>query len=227
MKIAFMIPTRDGVVAARANMAVMQSALLCNEKGWEGELIDVIGCSAIPIARAQAVARAMSWGADKLVFLDDDIAFNWTQMAFLIEREEPFITGAYALRPVEQNYEKLTLSVSKDNKPPPVGRMTVVDKAGFGFMRCNRECIEKFIEKYQPPALYLDGFDEETNKYYYDYFPYSYEPYKGRNKLWSADQTFVKRMKAIGYPCFFHDGLTVGHCQGAIVWYPRKEDWEW
>lgn len=225
MKIGVMMPMRDGMVHVECVRALNAAAAVCGQKGWEVEHFFVIGMTVIPMARASLVARALAWGADKLVFVDDDVSFTAEQFITLIEAPVRFVTGSYPMRPHSMHQRELVPTALFNHTVPQdfdENGLAPVDFAGFGFMRADREVFAALAPK-RPLLRPKPEFSDVDALFYREWFPYGTAP-AGSHPVarepmfdWhSADVEFVKSAIAAGFPCYFHKDLKCGHHAGPI-----------
>lgn len=237
-KIAIMIPQRDGMISdATSNSLRELDRWLHTEKPpWAVRTDKVVGNTVIWNARSQLVALALGWGADKLVFLDDDVSFSPEQFRLLIEAPHAVVTGTYAMRPMEQGQRDLapvTLLFSEEARDRVVptefdedGFCTVCT-TGFGFLRVDRDAMAA-LAPHKPLLTDMRGMlDPVSRLFYRDWFcrklisrgpdPVTREI---THEYLTADAAFIDDLAGLGIECKFHRDLVCGHHYGPIRYMP-------
>lgn len=108
--------------------------------------------------------RAMKWGADVYVFLDDDVSWQPQDLIDLIDAEGDVVGGTYRFKtpPDEEIYMGFIIT-GPNGKPMvrPGDGAIVANRLPAGFLKVTKAGIEKFMKDY--PELIInadmDGFE--------------------------------------------------------------------
>jgi hypothetical protein len=178
----------------------------------------VVGSSILPDARAHCVAQALEWGADKVVFIDDDISWSAMDLRFLIAHPVSICCGAYMVRPSSleaygQN-KKLAIAVGQLRKSNEHG-LIEIEGAGFGFIRIDRKVFEDVdVEQLQFPG------DDPLNKHLRDWFAYDK---RGNHERVGEDFSFCYAARKAGHPIWLDPSIRLGHWAGSLNFETPRE----
>jgi len=211
MKVAIMTPIRHGTVHHEftESLAATWRGIKNMDLAW----FKVIGCSILPDARSMCVAQALSWGADKLIFIDDDISWSVADFCFLTNHKVPICTGAYATRKSEGD-EQTTVAVQfldDQNRKTDARGLIEVKGAGFGFIRFDREVFDGLKDDCQP--MWDEALPARVCEHYRDWFPYgtNFNVKKGRYHRSGEDVHFCHRARAAGFKTYLDPAIQLGH----------------
>jgi len=208
MKIAILTPIRTGEV--HHAFASSLARTIQKVRDWELAWFTCIGNSILPDARAELVAQALEWGADKIVFIDDDISWSVEDFRFLCIHPVTICTGVYMIRPNSlENWadKKLCVKVLTDKKTDKHG-LVEVGGAGFGFIRIDA----KVFADVDVGPLQLNG-DSPLNDYIRDWFAYRT---REDNTRVGEDFSFCMAARDAGHPVWMDPNIRLGHHAGAL-----------
>lgn len=213
MKVAIMTPMRHGTAHHEFvdSLAGTWRAIKDMDLAW----FKVIGNSILPDARSMCVAQALAWGADKLVFIDDDISWTIPDFCFLVSHRVPICTGAYATRKNEGD-ESTTVTVQflNDHRKTDQRGLIEVGGAGFGFIRFNREVFDGLKDECEP--MWSDAMPDNVNEHFRDWFPYGMNKNEktGRYHRSGEDVNFCHRAREKGFHIYLDPAIRLGHHSG-------------
>lgn len=212
MKIAILTPSYSAQV--NVHFAISLAATLSRVRQSECVFLTVVGSSILPMARNSLVAKAMAWGADKLVFIDDDVSWDTEDFQKLVLSEPKIMAGVYQKRPhAPHDAPDFAVSSFPDGMKPDFRGLVEVDGAATGFMRIDREVFEAM----KPSACRLydpkthDG--SEANELY-EYFAYGKMIKDQRTAFEGEDYAFCRRARALGFKTFIDPAMKLGHHVG-------------
>jgi glycosyltransferase involved in cell wall biosynthesis len=172
----------------------------------------VVGSSILPDARAHCVAQALEWGADKVVFIDDDISWQPMDFRFLVAHPVTICCGAYLVRPTNlDDYavkRKLAIQVLEKRASDENG-LVEIDGGGFGFIRINR----RVFEEVDVGPLQFPG-ENSLNPYLRDWFAYRKTD---KDVRIGEDFSFCYAAREAGHPIWLDPAIRLGHHAGALV----------
>lgn len=108
------------------------------------------------------LGKALRWGADKIVFLDDDVSWRPEDLVAIIQAEGQVVAGTYRFKCEEETYMGKPYVGERGH---PIVRAT--DGAvrmhciPAGFMRVNRSVVDAIWDRY--PWLRIRGEDGIKN----------------------------------------------------------------
>ena len=213
-RVAIMTPIRHGTV--HHEFASSLAATMRAIRDWDLAWFTTIGCSILPDARSMCVAQALAWGADKLVFIDDDISWTVQDFVFLCAHKQKAVTGYYCTRKSNSDDPTcITVQFKDDNRTTDESGLMEVRGAGFGFIRFDREIFDKL----EPlcARMYDNALPPDVNNCYSDWFPYglTYSEEKKAYHRAGEDIQFCHRIAELGYPLFLDPKIQLGHHAGA------------
>lgn len=217
MKVAIMTPIRHGTVHHEFadSLAATWRAIQQMELAW----FKTIGNSILPDARSMCVAQALAWGADKLIFIDDDISWSVSDFCFLVSHPVQICTGAYSTRKGEGE-EQGTATVQfldEGRKTLPSG-LIEVKGAGFGFIRFDRSVFEGLKDESAP--MWDEALGPQVSEHFRDWFPYSLtmNERKERYHRSGEDVNFCHRAREKGFKTYLDPFIRLGHHAGNEVY---------
>lgn len=205
MKVAILSPLRDGTVHHEFAASLAHTISAVPNVAW----FKVVGNSILPDARALCVARALAWGAEKLVFIDDDMSWNAADFRFLVSHPVTICAGAYRLRSDDPAKVAISVGWLDDNRETDGRGLIEIDGAGFGFIRIDREVfVAVGGRKYRSEAL-----ADEENEYLREWFPYGW----AGDLREGEDIGFCRRARAAGHKVWLDPAITLGHHAGPMT----------
>lgn len=207
-KVAILTPIRTGEV--HHAFASSLARTIQKVRDWEIAWFTCIGNSILPDARSELVAQALQWGADQVVFIDDDISWTVEDFRFLCIHPVSVCTGVYMIRPNNlDNWEEKKLSVKTlVAKESNEHGLVEVGGAGFGFIRIDAQVFREV--DVQP--LQFHG-ESPLNDFARDWFAYRKTPEMARV---GEDFSFCMASRDAGHPVWMDPQIRLGHHAGAL-----------
>lgn len=207
-KVAILTPIRTGEV--HHAFASSLARTIQKVRDWELAWFTCIGNSILPDARSELVAQALEWGADKVVFIDDDISWTVEDFRFVCIHPVSICTGVYMIRPNSlDNWDEKKLSIkSLGGRETNSHGLVEVAAAGFGFIRIDADVFRKMDVE----PLNFHG-DHPLNGYVRDWFAYRKTPQLARV---GEDFAFCYSARESGYRVWMDPQIRLGHHAGAL-----------
>lgn len=207
MKVAFCTPSLEGPTKPYIK-ALEDSIPLIVDAGWEECYVQEVGCPYISAARATMTRKAMTAGADVLVYLDYDLSWDPQDLLTLIETEGDCVAGFYRYKKDEVEY--MGSIYSEVNGRPQLRCATSTSEADgcirghtmpAGFLKLTRDAIRRFMKAY-PKLLY--GHPDE---YTVDLFNHG-----AHEGIWyGEDMAFARNWRNIGGEIWIVPDLNLNH----------------
>lgn len=153
-RVAFAYPTRDRPTDAFLD-ALEASVPLLDASGYVHSAVAQVANPYISGARATMLRKAMLWGADVVVFLDDDVSWQPQDLVTLLKTPGDVVAGTYRFKvPGEEVYMG---EHDTDSQGRPIVREDGAIRMTFipaGFLKVTKAAIERFMEAF--PELVID-----------------------------------------------------------------------
>jgi hypothetical protein len=211
MRIAIMTPTRGNV---HYEYALSLANTWRSLPQWKMQWFTALGNAPLPDVRSMCLAQALAWGADKYVFIDDDISWKPEDFVFLVTQPVKACTGYYVMRGNEP-LKTITIKFLDDNRQTDNRGLIEVAGAGFGFIRFDHEVFDAV--KGESCPMFAKELPPHVNEHYRDWFPYGLVPseVEGRASRAGEDMWFCQRMRDRGIPLYLDPRIQLGHNTGA------------
>lgn len=154
MKIVIATPTvsrpHDAYLAAlEASVPALDAA------GIDHSTVFEIGCPYISSARAQMLAKAMKHGADVVMFIDHDVAWDPPSLLKVLQTPDDVVCGTYRYKRDHEEYMGTHCVYGENNLPLVRASDGAIEAVWVpaGFLKVTRAAIEKF-SRYFPELLY-------------------------------------------------------------------------
>lgn len=211
MKIAICTPCMSGNV--NLHFAMSLTATTKALKRTDMVFLTNVGSSILHMARNVLVAQALAQGADKIIFIDDDV--SWTTNGFerLVTAPEHIVGGVYQKKP-HNPYAPAQMAVSAlpDGMVPNFHGLCEVDGAATGFLRIDREVFEAMKANCQ--KIEDDFLKPEEAKHLYEYFAFGKLIKNEKTYAHGEDYFFCHRAREAGYKTFIDPNIKLGHHHG-------------
>ena len=217
MKVALCIPTRKEPFPQMVE-AVDRSIASIKAAGHVVGASTVAGSAYISWAAGLLVAKAMLWGADAAVLIEEDMSFGEDALLKLIETPGDVVAGNYRYKsdiveymgfpllagdaggaydkPILSEGERSTMLIRKDG-------CIVGKSAPAGFLKITRQCVERFRRAY--PDAICDDTRQGTE--FTDLFKHG-----GHNGVWyGQDFAFCRRWRDCGETVWIQPDLDISH----------------
>lgn len=156
MKICVAIPCYDRKMTCETARSLLIEQALSVTLGVQMEVMFTPGCSLITHARNSAVQDFMDSDADRLVFLDSDIAWEPGALLRLAAYPVEFVGGAYRYKDADENYPIHWLDRPELWSDPETGLLEVRALPG-GFLSLSRSVFEKLAAAHPTRAYFHHG----------------------------------------------------------------------
>jgi hypothetical protein len=170
----------------------------------------------IAAGRNDLVRHFLESGADWLMMLDDDMAFEPDAIERLLQAAHPEhrpIVGGQCFAGGRDGWFSTMFRMHPETKKLtrmdrwPEGELVLVDATGAANLLIHRSVFLKLAEDYKPP---WEWFQETM--------------LEGRDV--GEDITFCLRARAAGFPIFVHTGVEFGHAKMVVVDREFYEAWQ-
>jgi len=189
------------------------AAPLIKAAGWTEFVVQERGCPYISNARATLLRRALTAGAEVIIFLDYDLSFRPEDLLRLIETEGDVVAGTYRFKKDEEAY-MATIHTFGDGRPQTRADGCIrADRVPAGFLKVTRAAVQQFMRAY-PELLYGD-----PDCYSVDLF--NHGAWKG--VWWGEDYAFSRRWHECGGDIWLIPDLDLTH-HSADQAYPGNFD---
>lgn len=164
----------------------------------------VFGFSAPDLIRSITVTNALRDGAESILFIDHDIAFDPDDIDKLLQHNLPFICATYYMK----GQGKCVTNFTSD-KPVPIGvngGLYEAKSSGMGFNYIKRDVFEAVLDKL--PHKYCGG-DEDNGMT--PYFQPTIVKEDGVSNYLMEDFAFCHRAREAGYPLMCDTSIILFH----------------
>lgn len=188
-KVVFCTPTLSRPHPAYFD-AMKASAPVLDAAGWDHNITWMIGCAYISAARSIMLRKALTAGADVVVFIDHDMSWAPKDLLTLLETEGDVVAGTYRFKFDNEEF------MGRFWPGPDHGKPLVRESDGAvkmvcvpaGFLKVTRNAVNKFMRKY-PELNYGEECGPST-----DLFQHG-----AHEGVWfGEDYAFSRRWNAIG-----------------------------
>lgn len=214
MKVVVLMPSWRGEVNFHTMVSLLST--FTRVRQTQMEFIGNLGNSILPMARNQLVAEAMAMGADKLVFIDDDISWDVTEDFQRLVLAPKTIVGAVYQKKAgnaEDAIRNPQLAVSANPgglQIEPTSGLCEVDGLGTGFCKIDRvvfEDLKPFVQK-----LAADDMAPKVEAELYDYFDYFHVIRDGKTYKKGEDFAFCQKARKAGHKSWIDPKIKLNHC---------------
>lgn len=215
MHIFAAVPCYDGKVHAATMDAFLGEMIMACHAGHALQVQRLEGCSSIPSARNALVFDFLKSKADRLVFIDSDMAWSPGDLVRLASLPHDIVGGAYRYK-----RDGAGFIVHWDEDEPQLwadahGAMRVKG-LGCGFLAISRKALLAIAEK-SPDRWYLDAGEKV-----YAYFDMPFAD----GTLWGEDLRFCELARRANIPIHVLPELELTHCAGPNLGFKgRLGDW--
>lgn len=196
-------PTRSGDLDWRYVQSLFASLPMLKQAGYEPAWMPLPNLPT-PQARNMAVAKAFGAGADKIVFLDDDVFWNPPDLVRLVQHPHPVVGGTYQKK---QNGVAFASHVENGARTDAYGLLPA-SYLPAGFLKINMDVFETMVEvlgleNYPHPAS-----PENEAKFLYPFFQQYFSSDTG---YVSEDVWFCYRWQDCGGVNWLDPQAHIGH----------------
>ncbi len=221
MKIAICTPAYDGRAHINYNRSVREALTFLQKHGHEAVVLDAQHCANLPRLRNALVASAFEWGADVLVWVDSDIAFDPGQLLALCNTGLPVVGIPCQKRPRDwRTYKPEVAFKALENGGVGIVNEDIVEVRAVptAFMVTRMDVYRKMAElDLAKPLANREG--SPMGLLYRNYFWYELEPVEGPNgeTLYfddGEDYYFCKKAREAGFKVYLYTKGRVVHHEG-------------
>ncbi len=208
MKLFVAIPAYDGKVTCETARALLDEQSAATLAGFELSIAFLPGCSLITHARNQLVRDFLATDADKLVFVDADVAWDVGSLLRLAKHPVDFVGGAYRYKSQDESYP-VAWSEGAELWADPATGLLQVDSLPGGFLCLTRAVFERLAEA-RPDRAY--------SQYGHDYHGFFHAPIQD-GKMYGEDAAFCADWRSIDGQVWLDPELHLTHV-GGVNTYP-------
>lgn len=156
-------PTQAYLDALEASAPVLDAA------GWEHSAAFTVTNPYISAARANMLGKALEWGADVIVFIDDDVSWSPKDLLKLLETEGDVVGGNYRYKTDEEFRFMGKPFLGEKGKPlfRESDDAVLMMALPAGFLKVTRAGVMRFLEAYphlrmnteKPESVNVDLFN--------------------------------------------------------------------
>lgn len=200
IKVAICAPLRVHV-HFEAAFCAMRACTALRDAGFEQCYFYVPGTALLEHVRSKIACDALDWGAEVLLWVDDDITFDPQEAVKLVRGAlltQSMVAGVCALR----GASRVNVAFTEKNKKVRFfngGGINKVDNAGCGMTAIHRSVFERLREEWEPVVIY----DQVRTPYY-------------RTRFWDGawpgeDYSFSRLMTHCGLQPYADTSIHVTH----------------
>ena len=199
-KVGFCTPTYERPTQAYLD-ALERSVPHLDDAGWEHHTVFEIGNPYISAARSSMLGKALDWGADVVVFIDDDLSWEPEDLLRLLSTEGDVVGGNYRYRNPEVRYMGKPFLGEKGHPLVREDGAILMLALPAGFLKVTSAAIDVFLETH--PQLRMNW----TGKRNVDLFNHGVW-----NGTWfGEDFAFCRNWLATGNEIYCQPDLNLTH----------------
>lgn len=219
-KVAICTPTWERPTDAYL-AALEASAPALDAAGWEHNTVFEITNPYISAARASMLGKALDWGADVFVFIDDDVSWEPADIVKLLATEGDVVGGNYRYKTDDEiRFMGKPFLGEKGHPLFRVGDDAVLMMAlPAGFLKVTKAGVDRFLEAY--PHLRMNWMSEKPNVDLFNHGVF--------NGTWfGEDFAFCRNWLQLGGELWCPPDLNLTHNarghwgKGGLSWVPEK-----
>lgn len=204
MKVLAAVPAYDGKICVETVRALLHEQGVAHLAGVEFQAVFLPGCSLITMARNQIVGDFLASDADRLVFVDADVAWEPGALLRLAAHPVGFVGGAYRLKQVPEAYPVAWLADRAELHADPATGLLEVESLPGGFLALSRGVFERFRAFHTDRGYAHQGFVGHA---------YFTAPFKN-GRLYGEDTAFCADWREAGGQVWLDPTLTLTHVGG-------------
>ena len=213
-KIYLAMPSMTGKPDVESFHCLVESVRELERAGHEVYMKFVIRDGMLPRMRNQYLMHFIQSGADDLVFIDDDMAWEVGALERLLSHPVDLVGGVYPKRQDKLTYPCKRLPGAELDRATGLLEMRYLPT---GFLRITRACALRMVEAFKDRVYHEP--DAPGGKAYavfwFDLMPG--EDGGGMNEIWGEDFSFCRRWREIGGQVWCDTYLTFKHI-GRKAW---------
>lgn len=208
-------PTDAYIQALESSVPALDAA------GWEHAAAFEVTNPYISAARASMLGQALAWGADVVVFIDDDVSWEPADLIKLIETDGDVVAGNYRYK--NDDEVRFMGKPFLGERGHPIVRQSdgavLMLAVPAGFLKVTRAGVMRFLEAY--PHLRMNWKDDGVNVDLFNHGVW--------NGVWfGEDFGFSRNWNDLGGQIWCVPDLNLTHNsrgyfgKGGLRWHPEK-----
>jgi hypothetical protein len=213
VKIVAAVPAYDGKICVETVRSLLNEQSVAQLMGYELRVMFLPGTSLITMARNQLCADFLATDAERLVFIDADIAWEGGSLIRLAMHPVDVVGGAYRLKQAKEAYPIQWLA--KDELW--ANELGLLEVAGLptGFLAISRAALERLTEAYPDRAYQHMGCKAHA---------FFTAPFKD-GRLWGEDAAFCADWREIGGQVWLDPEIPLTHVGGLSAFPGHVGNW--
>ncbi len=210
------IPAYDAKVCVETIRSLLNEQSMAHIAGMDMTVNFLPGCSLVTQARNQLVKDFLASDAERMVFVDSDVAWEPGSLLRLVHHPVDLVGGAYRLKDSVETYPIGLLGDSTTQlwADPKTGLLEIETLPG-GFLSISRQVFTRLLE----------AFPERSYGHYgHIYQAYFHNPIKN-GRLYGEDAAFCADWREIGGQVWLDPEMTLTHVGGSQNFVGNCGDW--
>lgn len=201
MKIFVAIPAYDRKLCCETAAALLQEQAVANAANIQLQVSFLPGCCYVDKARNQLASEFLESGADRLVFIDADVAWEPGALIKIARQTKDFVGGCYRHKRDEETYPIEWIKDRAELWSDPETGLIEVEALPGGFLSLSREVFERLAHAFTDRTYFHEG---------HEFHAYFHQPFG-----WGEDGRFCAEWRAIGGQVWLEPLLTLTHVDAA------------
>lgn len=215
-RVAICCPTRDRPTEAFLD-ALEGSVPHLDAAGFKHATVFEVGCPYVSGARATMLRKAMIWGADVFVFIDDDVSWEPSDLVTLLQAPGDVVAGTYRYKLDEESYMGTVLGGPNDRPIVRDDGALLALNIPAGFLKVTRRAVDRFMEAF--PELVIDKDHDGLRS------PDLFNHGAFAGIWWGEDYAFSRRWREIGGEIWILPTLSIDHNSKDKVYQGNFHSW--
>lgn len=210
------IPAYDAKVCVETIRSLLDEQSMAHIAGLEMSVNFLPGCSLVTQARNQLAKDFLASGADRMVFVDSDVAWEPGSLLRLASHPVDLVGGAYRLKDSVETYPiGLLGDATTELWADPATGLLEIETLPGGFLSISRGCLTKLRDAH-PERAY--------GHYGHEYHAYFHNPIQD-GRLYGEDAAFCLDWRTNGGKVWLDPELTLTHVGGSQKFVGKIGDW--
>lgn len=210
-------PSGSGSPSGNYQMGIADTFKRLGELGLKADYALHVGDCHVDDARNHLVRHFLMSEAPVMLFIDDDVGWNASNLVKIINYDADIVVGAYPLKQDREEYPVRVL-------PTPVQQaradgLLEVEGAPTGFMAIKRHVLVAIEEKKKWTRFRGRGFPKNEPPH-----TIIFERTLRDNHRWSGDYNFCREVRAMGFKVWVDPEMNFTH-EGRKVWEGSFGNW--
>lgn len=200
-------PSHSGKFDYRYVTSLLQTFPLLSKNGYSVRWIPVPNM-VIEQARNLICCKFLAIGAQKIVFIDDDIIWNPNDLLKILSYPEYVVGGVYPKKQNTLNFSTSLTSKEQKDKNKNENGLIETDQIPFGFLKIERQTLTTMAMKLEMKSFPYPNLDENESKYM---FPFFQTDFTEDNGFISEDVFFCKKWIECKGQVWIDPTIQLGH----------------